>query len=61
MVTNTDILKLKELYASLDRHKDAGEDVVADIIVYRGRVIAGDIQSITLDGFMSTLDYPKTA
>lgn len=31
MAASTDISKLKELYASLDRHKDAGEDVVADI------------------------------
>lgn len=31
MAASTDIAKLKELYASLDRHKDAGEDVVADI------------------------------
>lgn len=27
-------------------------DVVADIIVYRNRIIAGDIQSPSLDGFM---------
>lgn len=46
---------------SVTNHPTCKEDVVADIIVYRGRVIAGDIQSITLDGFMSTLDYPKTA
>lgn len=31
MAASTDISKLKGLYASLDRHKDAGEDVVADI------------------------------
>ena len=31
MADQTDISKLKELYASLDRHTGAGEDVVADI------------------------------
>ena len=34
------------------------DNVVADIIVYRGTIIAGDIQSVALDGFMSGLDYP---
>ena len=33
--------------------------VVADIIVYRNRVIAGDIQSNALDGFMVGLKYPS--
>lgn len=46
---------------SVLNHPTCTEGVVADIIVYRGRVIAGDVQSVTLDGFMSTLDYPKTA
>lgn len=36
------------------------ENVVCDIIVYRGRVIAGDVQSLRLDGFMQGLDYPKS-
>ena len=31
MLSNTDISKLKELYESLDRLKEAGEDVVAEI------------------------------
>jgi len=35
------------------------ENVVADIIVYRGEVIAGDIQCTSLDGFMHGLEYPK--
>ena len=33
--------------------------VVADIIVYRGEVIAGNIQSSLRDGFMSGLEFPK--
>lgn len=40
-------------------HPTCADQVVADIIVYRGRVIAGDIQSTVLDGFMSTLVFPK--
>ncbi len=32
--------------------------VVADIIVYRGQVIAGDVQHIASDGFMAGLTYP---
>jgi hypothetical protein len=31
---------------------------VADIIVYRDEVIAGDVQSNALDGFMLGLEYP---
>lgn len=33
----------------------SGEDVVADMIVYRNKVIAGDVQSTALDGFMAGL------
>ncbi len=33
---------------------------VADIIVCRGILIAGDVQSASLDGFMHGLEYPKT-
>lgn len=36
------------------------ENVVCDIIVYRGRVIAGDVQSLRSDGFMQGLDFPKS-
>ena len=35
------------------------ENVVADIIVCRGEVIAGDIQDTSLDGFMQGLEFPK--
>lgn len=34
-------------------------NVVADIIVYRDEIIAGDVQSNALDGFMVGLEYPK--
>ena len=37
---------------------DYENDVVADIIIYRGEVIAGNIQSIAHDGFMLGLSFP---
>lgn len=39
-------------------HPETTGKVVADIIVYRNRIIAGDIQSTAMDGFMSGLEYP---
>ena len=33
-------------------------NVVADIIIYRGEVIAGNVQSTALDGFMVGLEFP---
>ena len=35
-------------------------DVVADIIVFRNQVIAGDVQSVALDGFMHGLSMPES-
>lgn len=35
--------------------------VVVDLIIYRNEVIAGDVQSNALDGFMVGLRYPKPA
>ncbi len=35
--------------------------VVADIIVYRNQVIAGDVQHVASDGFMVGLRYPDAA
>jgi hypothetical protein len=40
-------------------YPNATGNVVADIIVYRSEVIAGDVQSNTLDGFMAGLKYPQ--
>lgn len=34
------------------------ENAVADIIVYRNEVIAADVQSVSLDGFMHGLQLP---
>lgn len=39
-------------------HPDTTEKVVADIIVYRNKIIAGDIQSTAMDGFMTDLEFP---
>ena len=39
----------------------ASSNVVADIIVYKNQIIAGDIQSNAFDGFMVGLKYPKSA
>jgi hypothetical protein len=33
-------------------------EVVADIIIFRGEVIAGNVQSTAVDGFMSGLRFP---
>ena len=35
------------------------ESVVADIIVFRNEIIAGDIQNNSLDGFMAGLKFPN--
>lgn len=40
-------------------YPSSDSSVVADIIVYRNRVIAGDIQSVSMNGFMSELNYPN--
>lgn len=38
----------------------ASGNVVADLIVYRNEIIAGDVQSNAFDGFMVGLRYPRT-
>ncbi len=44
---------------AVTNYPNESSPVVADVIVYRGRVIAGDVQSAALDGFMQGLAYPK--
>ena len=39
-------------------HPTCSDPVVADLIICRGKLIAGDIQCTALDGFMSTLEFP---
>ena len=46
-------------YAVLN-YPDRPTGVVADIIVCQGCVIAGDVQSFALDGFMHGLAYPES-
>jgi len=43
----------------ITNHPSGDSDAVADIIVYRNEVIAGDVQSVKLDGFMAGLEFPK--
>jgi hypothetical protein len=40
-------------------YPDCDSNVVADILIYRNQVIAGDVQSNALDGFMFGLRYPQ--
>ncbi len=42
----------------ITNHPSAAGKVVADIIVYRNRVIAADIQSVSAQGFMEGLTFP---
>ncbi len=42
-------------------HPKTADRVVADIIVYRGEVIAADVQSLSADGFMEGIAFPATA
>lgn len=44
----------------ITNHPSASGRVVADIIVYRNRVIAADIQSVSADGFMEGLTFPAS-
>ena len=41
-------------------YPDTTDRVVADILVYRNKIIAGDVQSTALDGFMTGLEFPKS-
>jgi len=39
-------------------HPTGDDTVVADMIVYKDRVIAGDVQSVAKEGFMEGLSFP---
>ena len=41
-------------------YPDASDTVVADLLVYKHKVIGGDVQSTALDGFMQGLEYPTS-
>lgn len=40
-------------------HPTGDDTVVADMIVYKDRVIAGDVQSVAKEGFMEGLKFPE--
>ena len=42
-------------------YPDCTDPVVADLIVCNSRIVAGDVQSTTLGGFMQELAFPKSA
>jgi len=44
---------------AVENHPRSTEFVFADILVCKGRVIAGDVQCIALDGFMHGLAFPE--
>lgn len=43
----------------ITNYPDSTDQVVADLVVCRNLIIAGDVQSTALDGFMHGLAYPK--
>ncbi len=44
----------------ITNHPSASDRVVADMIVYRGAVIAADVQCVSAEGFMETLTFPDS-
>lgn len=44
---------------SVSNHPNATENVLAHLIIYDNRVIAGDIANTTLDGFMHGFEMPE--
>ncbi len=53
-------LEAKRYTYEVTNYPGTADRVVADIIVYRNRIIAGDVQSAALDGFMTGLGFPKS-
>lgn len=46
-------------YHVLNYPYDVGEPVRANLICIQGEPVAGDIMTVSLDGFMHSLNYPK--
>lgn len=44
----------------ITNHPETTERVVADIVVYRGEVIAADVQCLSSDGFMRGIAFPTS-
>ena len=53
-------LRVTRYTYEVQNYPDAGDTVVADLLVYKHKVIGGDVQSTALDGFMQGLEYPAS-
>ena len=53
--------RVKQVTYTVTNYPD-GTDVVADLLVYRGNVVAGDISSMKTDGGFTRglMDHPET-
>ena len=49
-------MEAKRYTYSVLNHPSGESGIVADIIVYRNNIIAGDVQSVAIDGFMHGLN-----
>ena len=45
----------------VENHPQSAEQVYADILVCKGKIIAGDVQCIASDGFMHGLAFPAVS
>ena len=43
----------------VENHPESSQQVYADLLVCKGKVIAGDVQCIALEGFMHGLAFPE--
>ena len=48
-----------ELYTYKVTNHDSDDTVYAQLYIYKGKLVGGDIHSSSLDGFMTALDYNK--
>ena len=52
-------LEVKRYTYEIKNYPTDDTSVVLDLLVYRNRVIGGDVQSTSIDGFMHGLSYPE--
>ena len=50
---------IRYTYLVLNYPKEVNEDVRANVICVKGVPVAGDIMTVSLEGFMHSLNYPK--
>ena len=48
-----------ELYTYKVTNHESEDTVYAQLYIYKGKIVGGDIHSSSLDGFMTVLDYKK--